>query len=60
MNLRYRVELSQAERHELKALLSAGKHAVRKRKARTNGPSLSLKSRYPPIQTQRVIISVQG
>jgi hypothetical protein len=35
MNLRYRVELSQAERHELKALLSAGKHAVRKRKART-------------------------
>jgi transposase len=30
MNLRYRVELSQAEREELKALLSGGKHAVRK------------------------------
>jgi transposase len=32
MNLRYRVELSQAEREELKALLSAGKHSVRKLK----------------------------
>jgi transposase len=30
MNLRYRVELSQAEHDELKALLSGGKHAVRK------------------------------
>jgi len=30
MNLRYRVELSQAERDELKALLSGGKRAVRK------------------------------
>jgi transposase len=30
MNLRYRVELSQAERDELQALLSGGKHAVRK------------------------------
>jgi transposase len=30
MNLRYRVELSQAERDDLKALLSGGKHAVRK------------------------------
>src|SRR5438046_2101683 len=30
MNLRYRVELSQAERDELKELLSGGKHAVRK------------------------------
>ncbi len=30
MNLRYRVELSQAERDELKALLSGGRHAVRK------------------------------
>jgi len=30
MNLRYRVELSQAERDNLKALLSGGKHAVRK------------------------------
>lgn len=30
MNLRFRVELSQAERDELKALLSGGKHAVRK------------------------------
>ena len=30
MNLRYRVELSQAERDELKALLSAGEHPVRK------------------------------
>src|SRR5215472_19100229 len=32
MNLRYLVELSQAERDELKALLSGGKHAVRKLK----------------------------
>jgi hypothetical protein len=32
MNLRYRVELSQGERDELKALLSAGKHSVRKLK----------------------------
>src|SRR6266850_5596320 len=32
MNLRYRVELSQYERNELKALLSGGKHAVRKLK----------------------------
>lgn len=30
MNLRYLVELSQAERDELKAVLSGGKHAVRK------------------------------
>jgi transposase len=32
MNVRYRVELSQAERNELKTLLSGGKHAVRKLK----------------------------
>jgi hypothetical protein len=32
MNLRYRVELSQAERDELKALLGGGNHAVRKLK----------------------------
>ena len=32
MNLRYRVELSQPERAELTALLSAGKHAARKLK----------------------------
>ena len=32
MNVRYRVELSQAERDELTALVSAGKHAVRKLK----------------------------
>ena len=32
MNVRYRVELSQAEREELTALLSGGKHAVRKLK----------------------------
>ena len=30
MNVRYRVELSQDERDELKSLLSGGKHAVRK------------------------------
>jgi hypothetical protein len=30
MNVRYRVELSQAERGELTALLSGGKHAARK------------------------------
>ena len=28
MNVRYRVELSQTERHELKALLSGGRHAA--------------------------------
>jgi transposase len=32
MNVRYRVELSQVERIELKALLSGGKHAARKLK----------------------------
>jgi len=32
MNVRYRVELSQDERNELTALLSAGKHAARKLK----------------------------
>ena len=32
MNVRYRVELSQAEREELRALLSGGKHAARKLK----------------------------
>jgi len=32
MNLRYRVKLSQAERDELKALIGAGKHPVRKLK----------------------------
>jgi transposase len=32
MNVRYRVELSQAERAELGALLSGGKHAARKLK----------------------------
>src|SRR2546428_4077967 len=32
MNVRYRVELSQTERHELKTLLSSGKHASRKLK----------------------------
>ena len=32
MNVRYRVELSQTERTELAALLSGGKHAVRKLK----------------------------
>ena len=32
MNIRYRVELSEAERDELTTLLSGGKHAVRKLK----------------------------
>lgn len=32
MNIRYRVELNQAERCELTALLSAGKHPVRRLK----------------------------
>ena len=32
MNVRYRVDLSQAERDELTALLSGGKHPVRKLK----------------------------
>src|SRR5207237_3823275 len=32
MNVRYRAELSQTERGELSALLSAGKHAARKLK----------------------------
>ena len=30
MNIQYRVELSEAERAELTAMLSDGKHAVRK------------------------------
>jgi hypothetical protein len=38
MNVRYRVELSQAERVELTALLSGGKHAARKlKRARQRG-----------------------
>jgi hypothetical protein len=32
MNVRYRVDLSQAEHDELTALLSGGKHAARKLK----------------------------
>jgi transposase len=32
MNIRYRVELSQTERDELKGLLSGGRHATRKLK----------------------------
>ncbi len=32
MNVRYRVELSRAERHELTAMLGGGKHAARKLK----------------------------
>ncbi len=32
MNVRYRVELSQAERDELTAMLGGGKHAARKLK----------------------------
>ena len=32
MNVRYRVELGQAEREELTALLSGGKHSARKLK----------------------------
>jgi hypothetical protein len=32
VNIRYRVELSQAERDELKGLLSGGRHAARKLK----------------------------
>jgi hypothetical protein len=32
MNVRYRVELSQAEREQLRGLLSGGKHAARKLK----------------------------
>jgi hypothetical protein len=36
MNVRYRVELSQAERDELAVLLSGGKHAARKLKRAHN------------------------
>ena len=32
MNVRYRIELSQAERDELTGMLSGGKHAARKLK----------------------------
>jgi hypothetical protein len=32
MNIRYRVELSETERTELRAMLSAGTHAARKLK----------------------------
>ena len=34
MNVRYRVELSQAEREQLNEMLSGGKHAARKLKKR--------------------------
>ena len=37
MNVRYRVELSQVERSDLKALLSGGKHASRKLKRADSG-----------------------
>ena len=63
MNVRYRVELSQAERDELAALLSGGKHSVRKlkraqillavpeslRAAPGRGSSLSAAARLPSI-----------
>ena len=32
MNIRYRVELNEAEREQLTSMLSGGKHAVRKLK----------------------------
>ena len=32
MNIRYRVELSEAERHGLRAMLGGGRHAARKLK----------------------------
>ncbi len=32
MNIRYRVELNEAERVQLTSMLSGGRHAVRKRK----------------------------
>ena len=34
MNVRYRIELSQAERDELTAMLGGGKHAARSSKGR--------------------------
>jgi hypothetical protein len=41
MNVRYRVELSQAERDELTAMLGGGKHAARKLKRAPSGTSNS-------------------
>ena len=38
MNVRYRVDLSQIERTELRALLSGGKHASRKLDRRIDDP----------------------
>jgi hypothetical protein len=48
MNVRYRVELGQAERDRLKALLSGGRQAARK-----------LKRAQILLARQRVIIPVQ-
>ena len=49
MNVRYRVELSQAERHQLGALLSGGKHAARKLKRAQISPAKSNSLRAPRI-----------
>jgi len=57
MNVRYRVELSQAEREHLTALLSGGKHAARKLKraqillaadAGASDEAISTDALYPP------------
>jgi hypothetical protein len=54
MNVRYRVELSQAERGELKALLTGGKHAVRKVKRaqvlRVAEPERATKGSQPALR----------
>ena len=44
MNIQYRVELSEAERAELTAMLSDGKHAVRKIKIK-----IKLARAYPDV-----------
>src|SRR5215211_2202926 len=48
MNVRYRVELSQAERDELTAMLSAGKHAARRGPACLAQVSLTVRAPTAP------------
>ena len=49
MNIRYRVELSQAERSKLTALLNGGKHSARKLTFRARSSSAQcLRRAIPP------------
>jgi hypothetical protein len=53
MNVRYRVDLSQAERGELTAMLSKGKRAARKLKRAPAVPPASLMRRKLPAVSAR-------